>query len=100
METQELIIHLIESDKQKLLLEKQKEIQILQDELDYGAIGNMEWFCERVNLSNVEAKRRILYPYRSELEGRLVKYPESQGMKWQFNKSLVNEWIVENFERW
>jgi phage pi2 protein 07 len=100
VETKELIIQLIETDKQKLLLEKQAEIAELKEQLEYGSIGNMRWFCERVDMSQVNAKERILYPFRKELEGKAIKYPETQGQKWQFNKAVVNKWIVENFERW
>lgn len=100
METKELIFQLMEIDKQKLLLEKQAELQQLHDQLDYGSVGDMAWFCERVNMSAGNAKERILYPFKKELEGNIVTFPEVQGQKWQFNKWPMNKWIVENFERW
>ncbi|MGY0837290.1 DUF771 domain-containing protein, partial [Aerococcus urinaeequi] len=100
METASLINSLIEKEIELAIAEKEKKIRELEIASDKGSIGDMKWFCERTGMSANPAKERILYPFRKELEGKLVKYPESSGSKWQFNKFLVNQWITENFERW
>lgn len=100
METIALVEKLMEKEIELVIAAKDREILQLKAESDAGSIGDMKWFCDRIGMSANPAKERILYPFRKELEGKLVKYPESSGSKWQFNKFLVNKWVTENFERW
>lgn len=100
MKTMALVEKLMEKEIELAIAERDKKIYQLEMESDRGAIGDLKWFCDRIGMSTNPAKERVLYPFRKELEGKLVKYPESSGSKWQFNKYLINKWITENFERW
>ncbi|MCZ0717859.1 DUF771 domain-containing protein [Aerococcus kribbianus] len=77
----------------------EQELEKLKSNLDYGSYGDLKWFSDRVSMSPNKAKESILYPFRKDLEGKMVKYPESKGVRWMFNKYFVNKWLAENFER-
>lgn len=95
----EVLDQVINQEIEKIVIQYQSEIKELKDEMDYGSYGDLKWFSERVSMSPNKAKESILYPFRKELEGRMVKYPESKGVRWMFNKHFVNKWLAENFER-
>lgn len=91
---------LIELEQTKIKYEFELEIQQLKEQLDYGQIGDLAWLKERTSIKSLEKlKESILYPFRSELEGKIVFYADGKGIPWRFNKHLMNKWLVENFER-
>lgn len=93
------IAELIEKEKQVIHLEYEIKLKELKAQMDFGSYGKMDWIRERTGLSANTLKEKILYPFRKELEGRIVSYADKPGVPWRFNKYLMNEWLVENFDR-
>ena len=93
------IATLLEKEKEVMMKQFEVKLQELQDQIDYGSIGNTKWLEDRCGMTFVLVRDRILYPFRKELEGRIVSYPERQGAQWKVNKWVFNQWIVENFHR-
>lgn len=69
---------------------------ILQD--NYGRTGDMSWFTSQVSYSADVCKEK-LYLFKNELE-RYVRYPETKGEKWLFQKTGILNWLENNWERW
>ena len=93
------IVELIEKEKQVIHLEYEMKLKNLEEQMDYGAYGKIDWLRERTGLSVNSLKDKILYPFRKELEGKIVSYADKPGVPWRFNKFLMNKWLVDNFER-
>lgn len=78
----------------------QAQLHKYQEESDLGSIGTMKWLKERTSIKSEDIiKDKILYPFRKELEGRIVHYSEGRGNPWRVNKLRFNQWMDENFER-
>lgn len=95
-----LIAELIEMEKEALRKEYELKLKELEDQVEHGAIGDMKWLKERLDIKSTEViKDRLLYPFRDELEGDIVYYADRPGNPFRINKSKFNEWMVENFSR-
>lgn len=94
------VSELIEMEKEVLRQEYELKLKELEDQLEYGAVGDMKWLKERLNIKSIQViKERVLYPFREELEGDVVYYADRPGNPFRINKALFNKWMVENFSR-
>ena len=92
------VIELIEKEKEIMRKEYELQIQQLEDKILFGSIGDSQWLEEKLNTSFKKIKEIILYPFKKELQGHIIYYPEHGG-HWKVNKARFNEWIVKNFYR-
>lgn len=93
------VVELFEKEKELLRAQFDAEIAAIKREAEKGAIGNANWLEERIGMSFSLIRERILYPYRKELEGEIVYYPETQGKPWRINKYAFNNWLSTNFSK-
>lgn len=83
----------------KKLLEAQAELDRLTRTGDEGRWGGIGWLSQRTTWSTPTLKERILYPHRTELENKIVRYPKAKGQPWLINCAEMNKWLAENFGR-
>ncbi|SJZ51860.1 Prophage pi2 protein 07 [Globicatella sulfidifaciens DSM 15739] len=94
------IEELIELKEKAIRMECELQTQRLKDEMEFGSVGDMNWLKERLGIKSSEVLReRLLYPFRKELEGKIVYYSDKNGVPWGVNKSPFNKWLVDFFER-
>ncbi len=94
------ITELYELEKELIKEKYESEIKTLRQESEYGSIGDMDWLKETTSISSPGlVKELILYPFRDELERKVVYYPSGKGKPWRVNKWRFKEWLNNNFER-
>ena len=95
------IAQLLELEKEAEALKYKMVIAELEEKIrSQPAIGNSDWACNAAGCSSIRIlKERILYPFRSELEGEIVYYSDKQGVPWKFNKNKFITWLDDNFGR-
>lgn len=57
---------------------------------------NIDWLKEQTGYRDTETlKRRILLPYREELE-KFIYYPKKRGERWKISREHMEEWLQQN----
>lgn len=91
---------LIDLKEQALIQKYENEIHKLELESDLIGWGDLAWLKKVTGYKSTQTvKEKLLWPFRRELEGHLVTYPQKQGQPWRVNKRPLAEWLEENFER-
>lgn len=94
------IAEILELEKQVIKQEYETKLKKLEEESQLGEVGDMEWLKEVTSINAPSTIRgQILYPFRKELEGRIVYYPDVKGKPWRVNKLAFKQWLDKNFER-
>lgn len=94
------IAELIEMEKEVIQKEYELKIKCLEDQIEFGSVGDTQWLKDRLSIQSLTViKERLLYPFRKELEGRIIYYSDKKGVPFRINKALFNDWLVNNFER-
>lgn len=88
-----------ESTGERWKMIPEEEFKDLNRLRELGNTGNMKWFLSKVDMTENTAKEKILYPFRKELE-RMVFFPEKKGQPWKFKKTVISEWLEENWEKY
>ena len=94
------IAELLEMEKEVIRKEFEQKILVLEQESDYGSVGDIEWLKERVNVKSIDTlKNKLLYPFKKELEPNIIYYPTQKRVPWKVNKAAFNHWMFQNFSR-
>lgn len=94
------IADLLEMEKEVIRKEYELKIQELEQQMEDGSIGGIDWLKERLNIKTLETlKNKLLYPFRDELEPNIIYYPSQKRVPWRVNKTKFNKWLTDNFGR-
>lgn len=89
-----------ELQDQVTILELEARIDQLLKERSKGDWTDLKWLKEKTGYKSLETlKERLLYPFRTELEGSYISYPAARGEPWKINAYKMEDWLVDNFSR-
>lgn len=94
------VAEILELEKEVIRKEYELKIQELEQQMEDGSIGDIDWLKARLNIKSIDTlKNKLLYPFRDELEPNIIYYPSQKRVPWKVNKAAFNHWMVENFSR-